>query len=189
MRIRAVIVIVILIWALPLSGLSGCTTQNAKTDTRKSAKKTKKAGKGSAGHAVSAKTRDEILNDAREAIKLLEPIGEDTAALSKILGDPLRAQTVAQISADSRAGRVKVRRLTDPKFTFKNSIKNIAGVMLTFKDDGYYIDKKTGRRLTEPTGATESLILALHKADGKWKIYSILGKAKPPAQSPPAKKN
>ncbi|MDP1808873.1 MAG: hypothetical protein Q8L35_04980 [Actinomycetota bacterium] len=191
MRIRTVVVIglLVLVLALPLSALSGCTARKAKTNARKPAKKTKKTDKVSAGHTISAETRDEILRDAREAISLLEPVREDTAALNTFLADPLRAQTAAQISADGRAGRVKVRRLTDPKFTFKNAIKNIAGVMLTFKDNGYYIDKKTGRQLTKPTGSTEKRILALRKADGKWKIYSILGKTKPAAQSPPATKN
>lgn len=188
MKIRFAPIICFLVLALFAAVSGGCTS--AKKDTAQ-VPKTKRAG--DTGHTASSKEKTKIVQSAKKAMALLEQVRDDTSVLDTFLAEPLKKRTAAQIDADSLAGRIKIRKLTDSKYVFNSAINDVAGVEMTYKDDSYYVDKN-GKRLTEASGSSKKLSLELRKVSGKWKISNVLGKIKEmptqaATQSPSVKKN
>lgn len=169
--VRVVLVIVSVVLAVSLSGCG-------KKDVAEKKEKVK-----AVAHVVTAKQKKAIMSDAKKAVNLLQDTRDETSGLELFLDSPLLEETAAQIDSNNREGKIKIRRLDAVKMELKNFTQGVAGVSLTYTDNGYYIDKRTGKKISEPAGKREKLSLALRETDGKWKIFTALSDVKPDWQS------
>lgn len=130
-------------------------------------------------HVIPKKDYNDALRDVALNIKLLNKVRDDTQTLERFLTEAALKGMIEQINADLAAGKVKVRRLLKVKLKFANYTKGVAGINMSYVDGSYYVDKSTGKKLSQPTNKKEKRVLALKKTGGRWKIFGIFGDLKP----------
>lgn len=139
------------------------------------------------GHYLTDQQAKKILSDTKDDINIILKAKNDESRLSKALTDPALKQTRDNIKADKQLGRIRIRVYKNIKLQIKNFTKPTAGLTLTFIDEGYYIDSKTNKPLTQPTHQKQVLLLAALEKAGRWKISEILSPQVKPETAP--KKN
>lgn len=147
----------------------------AACNTNKAAKKPDKPKTPGLPSAHSLKKSDELLlmRQVREDLKIVMDTGDDTSALKNGLAGVALKEMSDRVAADRAAGKVKVRRYDNLKFTLENFTKGIVGVGVTFADNSYTTELDTKKVLDKPTGQRIKLLLALKKIKGRWMIIEI----------------
>lgn len=134
-------------------------------------------------HSIAAKDKKKLLADLEKDIAVLSEMREDTSVLTKAFTSKALAGLVEANASDRAAGRIKVYVFEDSELYVSSfAAKKLVAVTWTYIDNSHYIDKETGDRITEPTGAPRKFALAVVKENKRWKIGQLMA----PAVAPPA---
>jgi len=125
------------------------------------------------GHNITKKVENEILNQTREALSVIEGVENDASPLEQVLAKGALKEYRKALESDVKLGRQKVRRFSDEQLLFRNYTGGIAGIIVEFADKSYYIDAKTGERLGDAVDQQRRYIVSLEKIDGRWKITNF----------------
>lgn len=79
-----------------------------------------------------------------------------------------------EFDQDMAKGRYRKRDYRNVKIVFEGYNKPIAELALEFDDYGYYVDARTGAKLSQPTGGHQKIDLAVKEDGGRWKIQRLL---------------
>lgn len=168
---------VIIIFLLLSLSVAGCNTnKGAKTPVEP------KTPKPPSAHSLKKSDERLLLRQVREDLKIVMDTRDDTTALKNGLSGPALKEMSGRIAADTAAGKVKVRRYDDLKFSLENYTKGIVGVGVAFTDNSYTTELTTKKVLDKPTGKKIKLLLAVKKIKGRWMIIEIFSNEvkKPP---------
>ncbi len=124
-------------------------------------------------HSATPDQQKRILADVNDDIKVITGVTTNPAGFSQALSGPMLDGQKKQFDQDMAKGRYRKRDYRNVTIKFEGYNDPVAELTLEFDDFGYYVDAKTGARLSQPTGQHQKYDMAVKVDGGRWKIEGL----------------